>query len=207
VEIPTPPTDSLYKFMAIGGVILMLGGLYISYRLVHDLEERQATTTPIFRAAKAEAEIRAARRQETETELQRVEKGVIGRPCAGFKGFEKETIAGDMLASDFAKLHTLIARDKSDWESARRQMAILDGKLDVVRESIPGVRLNLAMCLILGCVGAYYTVKGFHEWRQKIQKPQDELLQIQLEQARLAFARTKAESATPMNNSEGSAEA
>jgi hypothetical protein len=40
------------------------------------------------------------------------------------------------------------------------------------------------------------TARGFQEWYVRVQKPQDELLQIQLEQAKLALTKAKAEAAS-----------
>lgn len=36
-----PPTDSLYKFQAIGGMVLMVASLYVSYLVAADMEERK----------------------------------------------------------------------------------------------------------------------------------------------------------------------
>jgi hypothetical protein len=42
-------------------------------------------------------------------------------------------------------------------------------------------------------IGGLSAGLGFREWRVKIQEPQDELLQIQLDQARMTLARLKKE--------------
>src|SRR6202035_5318622 len=107
MDIPTPPTDSLYKFKAISGIVLLLGLLYIGY-----------------------------------------------------------------LAMDVAfHLHP----EKLDAD-ARHLIA-----------NMYGWGGWLFATAILFAYGAMLI--GFREWRLKIQEPQDELLQIQLEQARLALAK------------------
>ena len=113
MEIPTPPSDSLYKFKAISGLLFVLGAFFIAYKVLEG-----AFTFRI-----------------------QIEK---------------------LDADTYQILSTAF-----DW----------------------GRWLWVAVILIAGGE----TWLAFREWRIKIQKPQDELLQIQLEQARLALARSKRE--------------
>ncbi len=111
MEIPTPPTDSLYKFMAIGGLVLLLAGFYIFYR------------------------------------------------------------ASDVYL----------------------RVDIHDAALVALARDV----YNRVTWLCFGAfiIGGLSAGLGFDKWRIKIQEPQDELLQIQLEQARLALAGAKKEAA------------
>ena len=57
MEIPSVPTDNLYKFKAIGGIVLVLAGLYLSFRVAHDfnasLDRLIATETAVVSGQKS----------------------------------------------------------------------------------------------------------------------------------------------------------
>jgi len=210
MEIPTPPTDSLYKFAAIGGIILMVAALYISYRTVHDLREREAKLKTEMMVREVDLEERKERRKENAEGIHRIleateqlEKEVDqlpSRPPASALEGEKKKSA--LIRADLQTLRVAEAREVANREALSRQLATLEGNSEAMGRSLPDFELIQIICGCLGCFGALCTVWGFKDWRQKIQGPQDELLQIQLEQARLVLAKAKAESAAPAEDSE-----
>lgn len=135
MEIPTPPTDSLYKFKALAGLILILVPLYLAYRIGSDITEQL---------------------HKSSLEAVAIQPGGV--------------------------------------DTARR-VALLDTALGHVRRSMTESYFLYALCALAVILGCSYAKEGFRQWNQKIQGPQDELLQIQLEQARLTLAKSRKEAA------------
>lgn len=192
MEIPTPPTDSLYKFRAIGGIIMMLGSTYICYKTLHDITERQTGVASEILITETEKAVNKDNMTIIGNDLTRIESAFNRLPPLGGWS-DKDKNVGQVLSDQVSKVRSLFDRTTADWEAIRRRIAILEGRANALHESVVEMRWVLVNCLIMLLYGGYLTTWGFLAWGRKIQEPQDELLQIQLEQARLALAKAKAE--------------
>ncbi len=108
---------------------------------------------------------------------------------------------GRFLSDEVDQTDASFRRGISELEAIRRRVASLTGKNKAVNESITEMWVVLINCGINYLFGFYLTVWGFMEWGRMIQRPRDELLRIQLEQAKIALAKAKAEVEVPAETS------
>jgi hypothetical protein len=174
--LPTPPTDSLYKFKAISGIVLVIAGFYFQTRVIRDVavfSERLVTATD-------DGRINRLTRLNREL-LHLIQNLTTASPAVE----ESEADKAVSLPNTTKRL-----ADAND----ARFLAILAGVL-LTLATVMQLFLNLCcFAVILGSIGM--TARGFQDWYVRVQKPQDELLQIQLEQAGLALLKAKAEAAS-----------
>ena len=174
--LPTPPTDSLYKFKAISGILLVIAGFYFQTRLIHDItdfSERVLTATEdgrIDRLTRLNREL-----------LHLIQNLTTPSPAA------KKPEADKGVSPPNTSKHLADANDA-------KELAILAAVLGTLALAMQLFLNVCCLAVILWSIGM--TARGFQDWYVRIQKPQDELLQIQLEEARLALTKTKAEAAS-----------
>jgi hypothetical protein len=181
MEIPTPPTDSLYKFKAIGGIILMLAPLYVAYKIDHDIRERLNRIDVEVMVEKADADFRSEINHAKE-----------GHPQGGTR------VTGQTPPNSLAP----VTNEAEALEAARKKWAEIEARHRHLGRSMKESWFLIPFCLLLTYLGYTYTRDGFREWRKNIQEPQDQLLQIQLEQSSLALAKMKATAALPAEAAE-----
>jgi hypothetical protein len=196
VEIPTPPTDSLYKFKAIGGILMILASGYLAYREVHDIADLESHLYSDVLIVQAENESFSEREASLGAEVKRLEEAAKDLPPISTATEADKTVAR-ALRDQLREARRTLDVAVSDLAGKRKQLAILEGKRDALHVSLIEMSAILIECLLVLLTGASLTVWGFVEWERKLQRPQDELLQIQLEVARLALVKAKAESAAP----------
>lgn len=177
--IPTPPTDSLYKYMAITGIVLALvsipGLSFLSYLNMH-IEKYQSEK---FLSDRSEQIIKEAEHCKTELPLETKKCSMLG------------INVDDSSGSSTEKFDTLITQQKNQLESYKKTIAVVEGLEEhIVWLSTSGF---IYLFIIIPALSMLLILYGFSRWFKKIQKPKDELALVELEIRKLERAKLEAE--------------
>lgn len=198
MTLPIPPSDSLYKFTAIGGLILVVLSLYVPWKMVSDLRITQLDTdlelTKMETANEALSgtlkEIASAMQDLQEQdphlekdldELQKSSGTKNKQPPNSSKLHHLETqitvyksalkkieSKTEQLASGNEQRNILLAQSKNTLE----KQTFLLGQVDTLT-------VISRITLILGLI---MTIWGFWNWNFKFQVYQDRIIKAQAEQ-------------------------
>ncbi len=153
-----PPTDSLYKFYAISGTLIVLFSIYFSWIVTNkrsdalfDIEKRVS--------------IQGAEVAALKNEVKLIESIVLySKTKEGMKIYPRRDV--DKLLMDFTTKHKEIemkaAETKTFMENSKR----------VNKETVIYLFFTLLTCLF-GFLISYY---GYHNWYYKVQQYQDIML-------------------------------
>jgi len=141
--IPNLPTDNLYKFIALAGLLIA----FVGYGFQHLDEERWYAQTKVM-----EVELDA---------LSSSSKELV-------KLTEEQTLPNDELSKEYENF----------------QKSLFEFQKKFAPMNSPGSQKLYQWAGIAGYVGIILSIVGFVLWYQKVQKPLDEILKIQLEKAR-----------------------
>jgi hypothetical protein len=174
LRMPYPPTDSLYKFCALAGTIILLGALYVPRQFVKRLEDE--VDTLVLQAATLEIES-----QHVLSSLESIEE-ILSNSVAEQKG--EYVHDPDKLELHYSEdeLKSLIADAvRKFWELKEKKTEVEYLRKRAERLINEGKSLN---ALSYGClaIGAILSVLGYSMWYSRIQKHQDLLLRSQLEE-------------------------
>ena len=205
MNVTTPPTDNLYKFMAISGLIIFLLSLYFPFKQAEDLE---------LRISKVAGEIDEYNIKWEELYQQWLEVDNEFR-----EGFRKEF--GDSIYDEFIKLYeereyfacrdfllrltekvqySVIIPNKEDTSKVfNRTVRTLKLKEELIQHRITLSRIDTKnrelkilfnwrkrwnfLILTGGLIGAVISILGFILWYWRLQKPQDLILKNKLRKA------------------------
>jgi hypothetical protein len=151
MEIPIPrlPTDNLYKFVALSGVLLVIVGYGIpAYSLVRS----SALARPILR----EQVERIAR--------QKVMISQYERSTAAYK--KNDAAAGRALYDSANRLN----------DSLKRTSPLADEAFDEVKEDRDLLNDFVKVGFLLVAIGGICAIWGFTNWYTKLQRPLDEII-------------------------------
>lgn len=153
--LPRIPTDNLYKFVALSGVLLVIVGYGIpAYSLVRS----SSLARPILR----EQVERIAR--------QKVAISQYERSTAAYK--KNDAAAGRALYDSASHLN----------DSLKRTSALADQAYDEVKEDRDLLADFARLGFVLVAIGAFCAIWGFANWYTRLQKPLDEILQREAEE-------------------------
>lgn len=179
MNLPSIPTDNLYKFCAISGVVLLLFGATFPVQKLFDTQNN-------LDHVKTEGKILTVQISYLRKDTKRLNSDV--------DSLEKDTTAAEANpgAEDLPSLRarsatagtTLSAVDKEG-----RQLAIVSikqqGNLDHLRHLVQRMWLYVAAAAAFILGGLELAFFGFRRWYYRVQKPADELLQHQIDDNRV----------------------
>lgn len=169
---PKLPTDNLYKFLALAGMVVFILSNYFSLtRIVQvgdriiDVEEAQL----IFKA----------RQESLKSKSERLHK-IIDNSLAEKSVHRKEDLEKLEIHYSETEIKELVNQvyeiiDKQGIESAKLQMSLLK-VVDLKKLSDKIRNINI----IFSAIGGLMIYNGFSLWYRRVQKPLDELLQMEL---------------------------
>jgi hypothetical protein len=177
--IPTPPTDSLYKYIAITGIVLALvsipGLSFLAYFNMH--YERYQSGKPLS--------------ERSEQIIKQAECRKIELPLGTQKCLLSEINVDDSSGLSIEKLDELITQQTNQLEYHKNSIAVVEGLEEhIVWLSTSGIIYIFITVPLLSLILIMY---GFWRWFKKIQKPKDELTLVELEIRKLERAKLEAE--------------
>lgn len=182
MTLPIPPSDSLYKFTAIGGVILVVLSLYLPWKLGSDLLianldllldlEKQA---PGYRELHHDLQDMGVFAQGVLKDLVELEKTCIKNK----ESFNPSEMCNrNKWNADFLRRLKEAESKQSELELLLLQSKYTTKKVDLL--ALDARRLTWISRLTLG-LGVIMTVFGFWNWYFKFQRYQDRIIKAQAE--------------------------
>ncbi len=169
MQIPRPPTDNLYKFLAITGLLVLATciGINEHRNYIHSVENAQ------IRVGKETIDRKLA--QETE-EIDRVVSSVqanIARAKNSPEQLDHEAI--DQLRDEIEELRRIaFKQSSSDW--LVKDSSALRLKSELADASVAATRSMNIWLIFFGLVGLLSTLSGFVLWYYKLQRHQDRII-------------------------------
>jgi len=145
--LPTPPTDNLYKFQAISGLILVIlaaVGLHLQVYAAQARADPMAEEIAVLQVDVAQAR----------EELDRARASAVS----------------PAQHSAFRARH---------WDLGRK-LARAKAKSDALETMVERLVGSIILAIIASVAGLLHTWRGFVYWRDRVQLPQDKLLQRQI---------------------------
>jgi len=178
MNVPLPPTDNLYKFQAIAGLIVTLLSFTIPQILIFELDTQilklnsEIVVLEEDRLAFMESDMKTIMGIGEEIELLQHEVGVAEAKGKGaaIKGLVKQS-EKLRIASEADLL-----RHRVDVKLFRHRIAEAKGKLAGI-QGLAEQKEKLRWFFIIGSgIGAFLMFTGFQLWYVKVQKYQDRIL-------------------------------
>lgn len=173
----TPPTDSLWKFMSISGIVLIVFGAILPIAARTQLEDAYLLFNQNANTLRTEID-------DTNTLISQIHDRVETWGAAT-RSTTEPTPGGLEVAKDLLSRDDELTTKESD---ANQKFALLKSeqeKVDVMKTDYT-MQSILGVCLTL--TGACLTLGGGHKWYIHLQKPRDELLKLQIERAKAEIA-------------------
>lgn len=163
MSIPNLPTDNLYKFIAIGGIVLFIGGIWLNRSAISDRNDRSVESAR--KSQKIMQDIIEYRENNPE-HAQRVTAYLEGKPMplndrermARFHDALKETARDDQDAKVFILLYDIFI-----WENEIEQ---IDDEMYTL--------INISNSMII--LGILTAITGFGLWYYKCQRHLDKIV-------------------------------
>lgn len=177
MNLPSIPTDNLYKFCAVSGIVLLLFGATIPVQKLFDTQDK-------LDQVKTEEKILSVQIANLREDFNRVNSD-LGT-------LEKDTTAAEANpgAADLPSLRarsTAASTTLSAVKSQGRQLAIINvrqqGNLDHLKHLIQRLWLYVAAAAIFMLGGLELAFFGFRRWYYLVQKPTDDLLQHRIRES------------------------
>ncbi len=177
MQLPLPPTDSLYKFLALVGLVVVLTSLigpgYMMYGLDQKIvtAERESQTIAI-RTERANNKATQAKRSASH--IDSISKMMSIRPKTDslremeilLKGFEEAN-------------NTLSALDEANVE-VKEQMLLATSKMRELDVLLKWLNYAIGAMFFGTIVGGVLIIFGFDLWFKRVQTPLDQLAQMQV---------------------------
>lgn len=182
IPIPNLPTDSLYKFMFVGGLVMIISGYYLNHNLQNEVLEdlNKIHSSQIeYRLFTSLDSIRdKTSSRKFDREYNKISHSLKNN---NLESAQKSTIKLDsLLEKDLQVMEKLISsRIKSAQDSV---------KLVEIGYSLNEVSKLYKYLMILGTIINFV---GGICWYKKIQEPQDRMTKIQLEMMEIELEKAK----------------
>lgn len=177
--LPTPPTDSLYKFSAISGMLIIIFSLACYVYLTFQISNMQKTTTLMGQARLADKSIK-----EIDCRINAIKAGKVDE-CR-YKEIKKENLQDELELLEIIKKNEISTIQEYDKFKTLSQP--LRDNIDWV---FNGVIYYIFMFIeSLSCA---LLVFGFFGWYTNIQKPTNELTLLDLKIKRLELIKIEHE--------------
>lgn len=167
-SLPTIPTDNLYKFAFIGGIVLLIFSSYLNYEAGKELSEIKQERKQIDIEFKIDS-LKIVRLITIDTLQDRKSYSLKDIPKRQYKNYTVEpldTAMVNLYKRGMTRLHTT----------------------DIKWDSFSTLKFYGAVCMFIGLV---MTILGGVAWYHYVQQYQDVLLQLQLDKAQQDLALVK----------------
>jgi len=173
VNLQNPPTDSLYKFCAIAGLVVVLISVYLPERMVEEFESKASVFILELRKAKVELEFQSKELDSLNKDLTSLRQSLMQKQ-ANKSVQEKSIERTNQAASAIRQTSKTVELKNAEIMTTEEEIKRLGER------TRSAVRVG-AIGWILGGILAVY---GFTNWYRKIQVHQDALIKRQAEQVK-----------------------
>jgi preprotein translocase subunit SecG len=178
----TPPTDSLYKFQAVSGVILLIASIVLPYIKAHEEDEITAQATQGVGIAQADetelATLASFLQQETEAiEHSSTRSSTTTNPATPQEGAQSQDGNINNAKEELRKLVELT-------KSVSEKIAVAKAQTDLEGDALRDMKYLNKQTAIMGIFGLFLWLIGSYNWHKHIQEPQNELLRLQVAKAK-----------------------
>lgn len=187
-----PPTDNLYKFLALTGVVLTLAGIALPSGMSYSLRIREFDFVAQIAEAKAEyevwqaAEVRAqARREAYKVEGAKLNQFMAEHPKDSLPADVQVVLRDKALQNDKDTRALFDSLEQITDRAATADKAI--GAINASAKEVEFLKWTAVASLWSGgtllCIGIVLAVSGFTLWYRRTQRFQDQLLVAELNAA------------------------
>jgi hypothetical protein len=175
MNFPQLPTDNLYKFMALVGVIVLLSSFVFPSYHMFEIERQQVIARAEFEVLKAKNDLLNSESAELDLErehlkldMERAKKGKASQESSKEIESRSQNLR-DRYAEIRAKRHDILANS-----------ALIGGKLEEIERLLKWMGHYIVAMAVGGLVGVLLISSGFRLWYDRVQVYQDALLRKQV---------------------------
>lgn len=180
-----PPTDNLYKFVALTGVVLAITALLWPTTIFYSLRLREFEYSAQMAAARADFEVWQGMEAHSDLQLEQnaenkllLKQFMAEHPAESLPADVRELSKQEVLRVDQEKKDLIAAREKNFDRAAAADKAL--GALEAKRQEIDFLKWTARATLILAALlllsGTALAVIGFRLWYYRVQVYQDKIL-------------------------------
>ncbi len=195
MTLPIPPSDSLYKFTAIGGLILVVLSMYVPWKLEADLKIAMIDIEFEIDKAKLKGQSldranqrREAKRQVLNQDYNRLSETIKKKISEGEKALPRHSEV-EALKAEKTDLDSKFEQGLKDEDElltmaeegvlVARQLGASLKKQQVLAAQAEAL---ISISIITGSIGILLTIFGFSKWYFNFQVHQDRIIKAQAEQ-------------------------
>lgn len=194
IPLPSAPTDNLYKFLALSGVAMMIGGATFPALTIRDLANKRVEVASDLLFVKAELESTKPHIEGTHEWAQDLRRAIAEADAAARDaGSDIAPEYRARLVKEAEEVIKQVAENDQRTQEVARLVARMDGKQLSVEALQDEASLLLKVGYLLFGIGSVLAVFGFGRWYTLYQRPQDDQMRRQIAEA---AAKAKAEAAT-----------
>ena len=173
MNLQNPPTDSLYKFCAIAGLVVVLISIYLPMRMVEEFESKASAFILELRRAKVELEFQSKELEGLDKDLTSLRQSLMQKQ-ANKSVHEKSVEHINQSASAIRQTAKIVALKNAEIITTEEEIKRLGER----------TRFAVRVGTIGWILGALLAIYGFTNWYRKIQVHQDALIKRQAEQVK-----------------------
>lgn len=179
MNIPQLPTDNLYKFMALVGVLVTLASLLFPGYQLFEIGRQQITAETEFEVLKERGRLLEAETEDLDRERNELSRDIVelkNRHNTSTKDINALDARNIMYRQRYAELRTKRSEVLAN-------ASLVGGKLEEISRLLQWATYSLLVTVIGTALGLTLAFKGFNLWYQRVQIHQDALLRKQVHES------------------------
>ena len=167
MNVPSLPFDSLYKFTAFSGIILIVAGCFIAtYNIDTLLEKNHAAEIEAIKL-EHETDIFLKQQRALEKEFENVES--VYKVESDAKGSEENNRPHNFLKANLPRVREMFTENRNLSNKIKINRKLVGKEVDRNSSLYKNSVLIFISCLGFVIVGVFLSAKGFELWYEKIQ--------------------------------------
>jgi hypothetical protein len=171
--IPNLPTDNLYKFVALSGLVLTGAACYFTYSMSGQLNDKHYQYVSAFVATQEKMKLANSNVEMLNSAIKNTIDAQNG------KAVPDGQLAIEIPPKEFKELEIEARRVGSELAIENAMHDIEDQRIQELESELKFVKWAGLFATI---VGVAMSSIGFFVWYRKVQKPMDEMIQLQLKE-------------------------
>lgn len=182
LTIPNLPTDNLYKFCAISGLVIILFSIIFTVVYVTELQEESILLEALAQETQVDLNYLEQANLRVENKLKHFEKFSSGN---NFEFPYKHTDEKISETEEFKELKQLITKLEINSKELKYKSIELKKNLKLSSKKIFNLYFIIFIGIILSISGYSLAKFGFVRWNNLVQKPNDERIRSELEKLKV----------------------
>lgn len=184
MNIPNLPTDSLYKFISIFGLVLIVFGQYVIISQTTDLNQEKDLYNSEIKILNYDIELSKERSENFISQIQlkcaqsKCSCTVITRTdnSIEIKADAKNCDVNQDLVNEIAKVQESIGNENQKVERKRRE---IEAKEAIIGRKDDLLQARTSFATFMSTAGLLFSILGFWFWYKNVQRHQDIILKDQ----------------------------